>query len=56
MTTDDAARSAELREQFAKFAETRDRHLRDVLIEAHLWLADRLARLFANRGEPLDDL
>ncbi len=54
MTTDDATRAAELRERFAEFASTRDPGLRDRLIEAHLWLADRLARHFANRGEPLD--
>jgi RNA polymerase sigma-B factor len=51
----DAARSAELREKFELFA-AGDKALRDELIEAHLWLADRLARHFANRGEPLDDL
>ncbi len=55
MTTDDA-RITELREMFVSFAATRDPALRDRLIEAHLWLADRLARHFANRGEPLDDL
>lgn len=41
---------------FEAFAETRDPGLRDQLIEAHLGLAEYLARRFANRGEPLDDL
>jgi RNA polymerase sigma-B factor len=41
---------------FEAFAESRDPALRDSLIEAHLGLAEYLARRFANRGEPLDDL
>nr|CAA9365170.1 MAG: RNA polymerase sigma factor SigB [uncultured Nocardioidaceae bacterium] len=31
-------------------------HLRDVLVRANLPLVEHLARRFANRGEPLDDL
>jgi RNA polymerase sigma-B factor len=38
------------------FASNREPALRDQLIEAHLGLAEYLARRFANRGEPLDDL
>lgn len=45
----------ELKQRFAAFA-AGDTSLRDELIEAHLWLAHRLARHFANRGEPFDDL
>ena len=41
---------------FQEFAATRQPALRDALIEAHLGLAEYLARRFANRGEPLDDL
>ena len=41
---------------FQKFATTREPALRDQLIEAHLGLAEYLARRFSNRGEPLDDL
>jgi RNA polymerase sigma-B factor len=41
---------------FEAFADTRDPGLRDQLIEAHLGLAEYLARRFTNRGEPLDDL
>ncbi|HSS11267.1 MAG TPA: SigB/SigF/SigG family RNA polymerase sigma factor [Acidimicrobiales bacterium] len=52
----DPRERAELRSKFAEFAETRDRRLRDELVEAHMGLAEYLARRFANRGEPLDDL
>ncbi|HEV2071315.1 MAG TPA: SigB/SigF/SigG family RNA polymerase sigma factor [Acidimicrobiales bacterium] len=41
---------------FHKFATTRDPALRDQLVEAHLGLAEYLARRFSNRGESLDDL
>jgi RNA polymerase sigma-B factor len=41
---------------FEDFARTRDPATRDQLIEAHLGLAEYLARRFTNRGEPLDDL
>jgi RNA polymerase sigma-B factor len=44
------------REKFIEFAATRDEALRDELVTAHLGLAQHLARRFANRGEPLDDL
>jgi RNA polymerase sigma-B factor len=54
--TFDAGQRAELRRKFAEFATSRDPALRDELIEAHLGLAEYLARRFANRGEPLDDL
>ena len=43
-------------EQLLEFAETRDPKLRSLLIEEHLYLVERLARRFADRGEPLDDL
>ena len=49
-------RREELTEQFVAYAETRDKGLRDQLVSAHLGLAEYLARRFANRGEPLDDL
>jgi RNA polymerase sigma-B factor len=52
----DAERRQELRELFVSFAETRDEGMRAELIEAHLGLAEYLARRFNNRGEPLDDL
>ncbi|CAN5227083.1 N/A [soil metagenome] len=45
-----------LQRTFQEFAVNRDPRLRDQLIEAHLGLAEYLARRFSNRGEPLDDL
>lgn len=41
---------------FRRFRETGDRGLRNELVEEHRWLADLVARRFASRGEPLDDL
>ena len=52
----DPERRAELREQFEEFASTRAPEVRATLIEAHMGLAEYLARRFGNRGEPLDDL
>jgi RNA polymerase sigma-B factor len=52
----DRADRDELRRLFAEFAASRDLALRDHLVSAHLGLAEYLARRFANRGEPIDDL
>jgi RNA polymerase sigma-B factor len=52
----DADAHDQQREKFIRFAATRDQALRDELVEAQLGLAEYLARRFANRGEPLDDL
>jgi RNA polymerase sigma-B factor len=49
-------RREELREQFLAYAQQHDAGVRDELVAAHLGLAEYLARRFANRGEPLDDL
>src|SRR5436189_2599916 len=46
----------ELRRKFEQYAESRNPALRDQLVTAHLGLAEYLARRFANRGEPTDDL
>jgi RNA polymerase sigma-B factor len=43
-------------ERFGVYRKTRDRRLRDDLVEEHAPLANFLARRFANRGEPVDDL
>jgi RNA polymerase sigma-B factor len=45
-----------LRRKFVEYRGSHDRHLRNELIEAHKSLAMHLARRFANRGEPFDDL
>src|SRR3954470_22133219 len=52
----DPTEREELRRKFVEFAKSRDPRLRDELVEAHLGLAEYLARRFSNRGEPLDDL
>ncbi len=52
----DARERDELRRKFHEYAQTRDRTTRDSLVTAHMGLAEYLARRFANRGEPLDDL
>ncbi len=46
----------DLQRKFAEYAETRSDRLRAELVEAHMGLAEYLARRFSNRGEPLDDL
>jgi len=43
-------------DRFRDLTETQDRRLRDELITSHLGLAHQLARRFAGRGEPHDDL
>ncbi|MGH9295902.1 MAG: sigma-70 family RNA polymerase sigma factor, partial [Acidimicrobiales bacterium] len=56
MPDNDEERLVMLRERFVTFAATGDAEIRDELVEAHLYLAERLARHFSNRGEPFDDL
>ena len=51
-----AEERAASRAKFVEFRKTGDRKLRNELIEAHRPLATHLARRYANRGEPLDDL
>jgi RNA polymerase sigma-B factor len=46
----------DMRRKFEQFAQTHDEELRAELVEAHLKLAEHLARRFAHRGEPYDDL
>jgi RNA polymerase sigma-B factor len=46
----------ELRRRFEEFAGSRDPHVRDELVTAHMGLAEYLARRFDNRGEPVEDL
>jgi RNA polymerase sigma-B factor len=46
----------QLRKKFVEYQRTGERRLRNELIEAHKSLASHLARRFANRGEPFDDL
>src|SRR3954468_4098698 len=51
-----AQERAESRAKFVEYRRTGDRKLRNELIEAHKSLASHLARRYANRGEPFDDL
>jgi RNA polymerase sigma-B factor len=55
MTTERPSRD-DLRAKFDDYSRTRNRRARNELIEAHQPLARHLARRYANRGEPLDDL
>jgi RNA polymerase sigma-B factor len=43
-------------ERFRQHRATRDRRVRNQLVEEHLWLAKVAVRPFLNRGEPYDDL
>jgi RNA polymerase sigma-B factor len=52
----DNAQREELRQKFVALAETGDPTVRRELVEAHLGLAEYLARRFSHRGEPVDDL
>jgi RNA polymerase sigma-B factor len=54
--TTSADRRRPTREQWRDYARTGDLTTRDELVAAYLDLASSLARRFANRGEPLDDL
>jgi RNA polymerase sigma-B factor len=46
----------ELRQLFVEYRKTGNRTIRNRLVEAHLALAVHLAKRFAHRGEPLEDL
>jgi RNA polymerase sigma-B factor len=46
----------EIHGKFEEYRRTRDRDLRNELVQDHMRLAEFLARRFAHRGEPLDDL
>ena len=47
---------AQVKHLFRKLRKTNDTGIRTTLIEGHLGLVEYLARRFAGRGEPLDDL
>jgi RNA polymerase sigma-B factor len=46
----------EVTERFLEYRRSGDRTLRNALVADHLSIAEAIARRFANRGEPLDDL
>ena len=43
-------------QRFGHYRETRDRALRNELVEDHRWVAQLCARRFARKGEPMEDL
>ena len=47
---------AETLDNFRAYVRTRDRRLRNKLVEEHRWIARVASRRFTNRGEPTDDL
>lgn len=50
------ADKAEIDARFVEYRRTRDRVLRNQLVQDHMRLAEFLAHRFAHRGEPVDDL
>ena len=56
MTSMEARPRAELRQMFEELARSGDSEVRAQLVEAHLGLAEVLARRFVYRGESYDDL
>lgn len=47
---------ADVLDRFRRYRDTRDRRLRNQLVEEHRWIARVAVRRFTNRGEPVDDL
>jgi RNA polymerase sigma-B factor len=43
-------------ERFRRYRETRDRRIRNALVEEHQWMAKVAVRPYLGRGEPFDDL
>ncbi len=56
MNADAEAPASDTLARFREYHRTRDRTLRNALIEEHRGLAHHLARRYVNRGEPFDDL
>ncbi len=46
----------ERKEMFQEYAKTKDKDLRDILIEEHLYIAEILSKKYANRGIDYDDI
>ena len=56
MTDEARSQGEDTKALFLELAENRDPTVRDRLVTAHLGLAHQLARRYANRGEPYEDL
>ena len=56
--SDGSARPSDdqIEETFTRYRQTRDPAIRNHLVELHLPIADRCARRYVNRGEPMADL
>lgn len=46
----------ERKELFEEYAKTRDKELRDILVEEHLYIAEILSKKYSNRGIDYDDI
>lgn len=46
----------ERKELFEEYEKTKDRELRDILVEEHLYIAEILSKKYANRGIDYDDI
>ncbi|MGM0396153.1 MAG: SigB/SigF/SigG family RNA polymerase sigma factor [Bacillota bacterium] len=51
-----ASEKAELKKMFRQYKDNPNKELRDVLIERHLYIAEILAKKYANRGIDYDDI
>lgn len=56
MTGNKQKEKIETKELFERFSETKDKDIRDELIERHLYIAEILSKKYANRGIEYDDL
>ncbi|MTI72027.1 MAG: SigB/SigF/SigG family RNA polymerase sigma factor [Firmicutes bacterium] len=52
----DKNEKAHIKELFKKYKETKDKSIRDELINKHLYIAEILAKKYANRGMEFDDI
>lgn len=56
MTKDNKHEKQEIKSMFIEYAETRDKELRELLIEKHLYIAEILSKKYVNRGIEYDDI
>ena len=56
MTINKQQEQIDTKELFKEFSKTKDKEIRDILIERHLYIAEILSKKYANRGIEYDDL
>ena len=56
MTKESQDRKDEINQKFEEFAKTRDKKLRDELIEEHMYIVDILSNKYVGKGIEKDDL